>query len=435
MIAHTRRLTQSKFVRNVAIVATGAAGAQAITMAFSPIITRLYGPEAFGVLGTFTAILAVLTPLAAFSYPVAIVLPKQDADAIGLARLSLGIALVTSLLTALALMVFNDAFVATFNLQAIEPFILLLPMAMFFMACKAVMSQWVIRKKLFKIKAKVAVLQVLWLNTAKAGIGIFAPIAAVLIVLAALGSMLHAFMLWSGIRHHPEGRMAWARTVSDEPGASSRELAWRHRDFAYYRTPQTMLNAASQSMPVLMLAAFFGPAAAGFYSLGKLVLGIPTTLIGHSVASVFYPRINEAIHNREDPHKLLIKATGYLAVIGLIPFGLVVALGPWLFSLVFGAQWHTAGEYAQWLALWSYFGFINRPSVGAIPVLQLQGLFLIYEVFSVALRVASLAIGFFVFESALAAVALFSLVNVTLNVLLILATLMAAAKYKHENAR
>jgi len=45
----------SKFVRNVAIVATGTAGAQAITMAFSPINTRLYGPEAFGILGTFTA--------------------------------------------------------------------------------------------------------------------------------------------------------------------------------------------------------------------------------------------------------------------------------------------------------------------------------------------------------------------------------------------
>jgi hypothetical protein len=41
------RTYKSKFVRNVAVVASGTAGAQAITMAFSPIITRLYGPEAF----------------------------------------------------------------------------------------------------------------------------------------------------------------------------------------------------------------------------------------------------------------------------------------------------------------------------------------------------------------------------------------------------
>ncbi|MBO1928615.1 hypothetical protein J4731_01440 [Providencia rettgeri] len=48
-------------------------------MLFSPIITRLYGPEVFGILGTFTAILTVITPIAALTYPIAIVLPKSDA--------------------------------------------------------------------------------------------------------------------------------------------------------------------------------------------------------------------------------------------------------------------------------------------------------------------------------------------------------------------
>jgi len=38
----------SALVRNVALVGSGTAGAQAITMAFSPVITRIYGPEAFG---------------------------------------------------------------------------------------------------------------------------------------------------------------------------------------------------------------------------------------------------------------------------------------------------------------------------------------------------------------------------------------------------
>src|SRR5690606_19830586 len=59
LLTRIKQLGQSKFVRNVAIVATGTAGAQAITMAFAPVITRLYGPEAFGLLGTFMAILGV----------------------------------------------------------------------------------------------------------------------------------------------------------------------------------------------------------------------------------------------------------------------------------------------------------------------------------------------------------------------------------------
>ena len=74
MLAKIKKLTQSKFIRSVVLVAGGAAGAQAITMAFAPIITRFYGPEAFGLLGTFTAILGIVMPIAALSYPIAIVL-------------------------------------------------------------------------------------------------------------------------------------------------------------------------------------------------------------------------------------------------------------------------------------------------------------------------------------------------------------------------
>ena len=75
---------------------------------------------------------------------------------------------------------------------------------------------------------------------------------------------------------------------------------------------------------------------------------------------------------------------------------------------------------------------MNRPSVGAIPVLSLQGLFLIYEVASVAFRAAALFAGFVVYDSALVAVALFSLVSVALNAFLIIATFVAA---RNQTAR
>ena len=92
MITKIASLSKSKFVRNVATVATGTAGAQAISIAFSPIITRLYGPDSFGLLGVFMALVAVLAPLAALTYPIAIVLPKEDSDARALGWLSFYIA-------------------------------------------------------------------------------------------------------------------------------------------------------------------------------------------------------------------------------------------------------------------------------------------------------------------------------------------------------
>src|SRR5699024_9309969 len=107
----------------------------------------------------------------------------------------------------------------------------------------------------------------------------------------------------------------------------------------------------SQGLPTIVLAGYFGPASAGFYSVSRMVLGAPSQLIGKSVGDVFYPRINEAALNKENISNLIKKATLILALIGIIPFGLVILIGPNLFSFVFGNEWSVAGEYARWIAL------------------------------------------------------------------------------------
>src|SRR5699024_7637402 len=70
MLSRIKKIFQKKFVRNVFIVASGAVGAQILSLLLYPIITRLYGPEAFGVLGTFTALTKIVIPIAALTYPV-----------------------------------------------------------------------------------------------------------------------------------------------------------------------------------------------------------------------------------------------------------------------------------------------------------------------------------------------------------------------------
>jgi hypothetical protein len=96
-----RVLLAIPFLHNVAIVAGGTATAQIIAIAFSPIIARLYGPEAFGILGVFMAAFAMITPLSGLTYGVAIVLPASDDEARALLKLSLMIGLVVTILSAL----------------------------------------------------------------------------------------------------------------------------------------------------------------------------------------------------------------------------------------------------------------------------------------------------------------------------------------------
>jgi len=418
------RITSSRFLRNVLIVASGTAGAQIITLAFSPVITRLYGPEAFGLLGTFLATLAILMPIAALTYPIAIVLPEKDRDARRLAQLSALLATAISLFVLFLVLTASGLLTATFGLKALDGFLLLIPLAMFFAAGRQIFEQLLIRGKQFRPIARVAVAQSLTLNIAKTGAGWLLPVGGTLIVLATAGQALHSLFLLLGVRARTRRGLAEPASIKEpESPIQTEKTLWElariYSDFPLFRAPQVMINGLSQGLPVLMLASFSGPAAAGFYSLGKTVLGAPVLLLGKSVGDVFYPRVVEAVQKKDPVLPLLLKATALLAGVGFLPFLLVIAFGPWLFSFVFGAGWEMAGEYARWLSLWLFFGFLNRPSVMAIQTLGLQHLFLMYEIASVVVRVLALYTGFVMFESDLVAVALFSLAGVILNSFLI----------------
>ncbi len=402
LIQKIKELSKSKFVRNVAIVATGTAGAQVITMAFAPIITRLYDPEAFGLLGTFVAVLGVLTPIAALSYPVAIVLPKSDADAKQLARLSAGLAFVIAGITALIILGVGDFIATALGMQAITAFLLLIPLAMLFSAFQQIFTQWLIRKKQFKITAKVAVIQALSINSVKAGVGWYHPIGAALIVIATVGEALYAGLLWLGI-----SRRDVEQSNEEKSTGSISQLAKRHKDFPLYRAPQILLNALSQSLPILILASFFGPAVAGFFALTKSALAAPAFLVGNSVGNVFYPKAVELYDNLERLHYFLFRTTLFLVFSGVIVFFPILLFGPWIFAFVFGADWLQAGEFAQWVSLWMIVSLAARPAISVIPVLGMQKSFMLIEMFFLPIKVISLYLGVLISNEALA-VALYS---------------------------
>lgn len=83
-----KKYGNGRFLRNVAMVATGIAAAQAITLAFMPFLTRVHGSEAFGALAAFNGMVSISTPLATLGNVNAIVLPDTEEGETAVARLS-----------------------------------------------------------------------------------------------------------------------------------------------------------------------------------------------------------------------------------------------------------------------------------------------------------------------------------------------------------
>lgn len=414
-----KEIKESKFVRNVIIVASGTAGAQLITMLFSPIITRMYGPEAFGVMGTFSAMINIVIPIAALTYPIAIVLPKTHNEAKKIMKLSMFVATILSIISLISIILFKDSMTSIFNIDEISSYLYFIPFVIIFAAFMQVMEQWLIRTKQFSINARATFYQSLIVNVSKVGIGYFHPIAQVLMFFTAIANGLRGFLMFIFSKKPKE----FNDSDATEEIISVNQVAKKHKDFPIYRAPQDLLDSFQQSFPVVLLTMFFGPAATGFYTIGRTVLRLPSNLIGKAVGDVFYPRIAEAANKNEDMVKLIKKGTIALAAVGIVPYGLVVLFGPFLFSFVFGEEWEMAGEYARWIALWSYFALMNRPSVRTLPVLNAQRFHLFFTLISTILKLALIVLAYYLFKSDIVAIALFCLAGVLSNSALILITM------------
>ena len=103
------RLKQGSFVRNVLTLMTGTALAQALAVLASPVLTRLYRPEDFGILALFMSIVGILSVVACWRYETAIVLTEKDEDATNLLALSIMITIAMSLLTLIVVAIFRHS--------------------------------------------------------------------------------------------------------------------------------------------------------------------------------------------------------------------------------------------------------------------------------------------------------------------------------------
>src|SRR5699024_1699607 len=219
------------------------------------------------------------------------------------------------------------------------------------------------------------------------------------------------------------------KNIKDVFGMNLIQIAKDYSDFPKLRSPQVLINASTQSIPILLLTSYFGPVSAGFYTLSRSVINMPIRLIGKSVGDVFYPRISLAANNGESLTKLIKRAVLYLSIIGIIPFGIIFIYGPGIFGFVFGQEWVTAGEYARWLSIWLFFTFIYQPCIRALPVLSAQGLHLIYTVFVFGVNNISILLGFYLFKNDLFSIAIYSVSGGIVNLILIFITLNKSNKY------
>lgn len=423
-----RRLAKRQFVRNVAILSSGQAIAQGLAIAASPILTRLYTPDAFGLFGLLIAFSAILAVVSGLRYELAIVTARDDQSAANLLALSCGIVLLVTALS-VGLVGFGGSWMAGLvNRPGFGELLWWLPVLVLAGGMFQVLSYWTTRRKNFKQFAVSKVVRSVasLVTQISAGLATIGPIG--LIGGRALGAFLAggilAAQIWRDDRSSVMSSMKFSHLV---------KAAKENTRFPKYNAPQNLINSVSQASVPYTLAAIFGVEIVGLYYLAERVMKTPSVLVAGSVRRVFYQRASE-IHNKgKSFRKLLMSTIAGLILIGITPLVLLLLFGPELFSLVFGEDWRKAGILAQWLASWWFFSFVSAPAVETFIILKLQKYLLYYQISISVARIVAILMGAMIGDD-IAAIAACSLVGMVFNLALMISALIIVRQTSNQSS-
>ncbi|WP_343044902.1 oligosaccharide flippase family protein [Methanofollis tationis] len=394
----------STFAGDIFKLVGGTAISQAIVILASPILTRMYGPEAFGLLSLFTSVTAIIAVIVCMRYEMAIMLPESDLEA---ANLLAGCLLVTCLISGLTLFfaLNGDLVAGMMNAPELARYLWLAAPSVFFSGVFLSLNSWNSRTKHFGRLSVATVASKVLATGTQLGAGAAGYATGGSLIAASVFGQIIATVALAG--------QIWREDRDIFSGVRKKEIYLgfiRYKKFPLIDTWSALLNTLSWQLPVFLLAFYFSPVVVGWYALGMRMLQFPMSLIGKAISQVFFQRSAEFRSDERFP-LFVTQVFRMLVVTGMFPILLVTVFGSDLFGVVFGETWTEAGLYAQILSIWAFVWFISSPLSTLYVVFEKQGFGLTFNLLNMISRLVSLVIGG-VLGSPTMALALFALSGV-----------------------
>jgi len=399
-----KKKIKNNFGKAVLIIAGGTFLAQLINIVVSPIITRIYTPEEYGILTFYTAALALLA-IGSFKYELAIPITKEDKTAINVLALSVLVLCLFVIIIFVSLLFFGDFILGIFNYEVLSDFIYLIPLGVFLLGLYQIFRQWIFRKKDYKSLSKTTINQSVFGNSFKVITGLFGFGPTGLIIGQIIGQSAGLTRLTKPIFQIEKNILK---------NITLKNMIWcakRYKDFPIFNTSIHFLSTLGKQLPIIFIASFFGSHVVGLYGLAYSIVRLPMTLIGSAVGDVFFAEA--ASLGKENPKKIkqisnkLIKN---LALVGIIPVVVLLLFGPQLFSIVFGEAWYEAGVYARIVSIMLFFILIFSPVSRVYEIFEKQKLRLVIDIIRVVLISIVFAFSWFFDFNSYIAILLYSIV-------------------------
>lgn len=350
------------FVRNVFTLLGGTAVAQIIPLLAAPFLTRMYSPEQFGLFALLMAVANPLSVIISGRYEQAIVLPKENNEAMNLVMLSLIVTLILSVISLPGLFFAYHFLPDKFYPELFYELIFIIPILILAIGVWQSVNFWLIRQSEYK---RMAVNKIVQMTVIALMSIVFGKLATELglvwgylmgWIMVALLSLVHLSHSGFAFIHIKKNKVI--------------EVARKYKEFILFNSFPSLLNTAALSIPVFIIAQNYSQADTGHFNLCRQLLFLPSSFIATAVAQVYYQRVTAQKHEEQKltgEFLMLVKILSLFAILMLV---VLVLFGPVLFEIFFGVEWRTSGEYARILSFSVCTQFVVIPLTVTFSALQ-----------------------------------------------------------------
>lgn len=396
--------------KNITYLIGGNAAAQVLTIAASPILSRLYTPSDFGVLGLVLGASSIIAVAAHLRLNLAIAQAPdlQEAKEILFTALS-SVLLISFILSSVIWLIHDLGFFPEYTIGIVG----LVFLASCLTAFIDVFNYWQSYRKRNKESAKNSVFRSVSTVSSQlvlSGVTRFG-LAFGFLAGAFVAASLHIKDFFSNGDNKIKSNFSAQR---------AKDIVSKYRSFPLYSMPQGFLASASLNAVPIVLGSQYGLAVAGQYWFAYRLLLAPIALIGGAYRQVIHPVFSDVQKSDSEKINLARKHTLMLfcAFVPVSAF-LFFTAAP-IFSYIFGSQWELAGQYVGWLAICFGFDIVKIPAICIVHGLRDHANFLFLEANLFFIRVFFLLFGTYYGYQSVTTVAFFAIASLFFNVFILL---------------
>jgi O-antigen/teichoic acid export membrane protein len=338
--------------------------AQAVGVVLSPVLSRLYSPQDYGVFGLYISALSIVLTVGCLCYEQAIPIAADDSEALG-ATLICVLSLVLVSVVACGFLLLK-LFYRTGHLSSgCSVYLWLLPLGILGSGVYRVVRYWALRQREIKAIGRTTVQQVLWAQFMNLSFGLFHPSPLGLILAGITGQTAGALGLAKRTELLPRDLRGLRELVRFRWLFGVAKKYWK---LPLVVGPSTLFNSLGLYLPGMLIVLYYGEEAGGQLNLAQRLVGLPMGLIGGSISQVFFSEA--AVIARTQPGRLGVFCDAVLWKAAKLSLA-VLALGlisPFMVPIVFGHRWGNAGIFCLWLSFYSVLA-LGVSAISWIPTI------------------------------------------------------------------